>query len=285
MLLAKNHIKLTKGPTAFLVHVLHRAIEDLEREGMTLATLTFDEFMAANDALTHRGWYPLHPHYCHPEFRGLAITDIGMTRILATAVSRPLDLDGRSVGQAFEDLHFAYPQGVPLTAKDRFENIPIAAYGLKGNGAYHGGYWIDPDARHGSRLTQNLPSPLLSYLTRSLSAWVVGTDDPDFFFGIVIDDLLKGRDRNRSAVDRYGWRYAAPGPNWVKHYPDADLPVNCLWIDRAGILEVLDATPWVSGRTAWEHPLAPTVSRTKTSEPKTADAKTPGAKTPGAKAA
>lgn len=260
MLRAKDHIKLTKGRATFMAHVLDRAIEDLEREGMTLAILTHTEFVAANEALTHRGWYPLHNHYGHPNFRGLAVTDLAMTRILATFVSRPLDLGARSVGAAFEDLHFAYPSGVPLGAKDRFDNIPIAAYGLNGNGAYLGGFWIDPDARAGSRITGNLQGGLLSYLTRSLYAWVAGTDDPDFFFAIVVDDLLKGRDRNRSAADRYGLRCAAPGPNWVKHYPDGDLPVNCLWMDRAGILEILDATPWVSRRTAWQHPLAPTIS-------------------------
>lgn len=257
MLRAKDHIRLTKGPTAFLSEVLDRAVEDLEREGMTLATMTHAEFRAANEALMHRGWYPLHDHYDHADFRGIAITDLDLERIHATFVSRPLDLGSRSVGMALEDLHFPYPAGVPVGAKDRFENIPRAAYGLKGEGAYLGGLWIDPQSRLGGAVTRNLAGGLLSYLTRSLYAWVAGTQDPDFCFGIVTDELLHGRDRNRSAVDRYGWRSAAPGPNWVKHYPDADLALNSIWMDRANVLEVLDATPWASGRTAWQHPLQP----------------------------
>jgi hypothetical protein len=33
--------------------------------------------------------------------------------------------------------------------------------------------------------------------------------------------------------------------------------VNSIWMDRANVLEVLDATPWISGRTAWGHALQP----------------------------
>lgn len=242
---AISEIRLIKGPARFLAGVLARAIEDLEEQGLTLAIMEHREFMEINKALEHRGWYPLHDHYGHDRFRGLAITDLGFNRCFATIASRPLDLNGRSVGEAYEDLTFPYPTGVPIGARDRFDNIPLAAYGLKGNGVYVGGIWIDPDARHGGTVGRELKSGLLSYLTRSLYAWSYGTEDPDFFFGIVIDDLLRGREHNKSTLDRYGWRFCAPGPNWVYHYPNADLPVNTTWIDRAGILECISETPWV----------------------------------------
>lgn len=242
---AFDEIKLTKGPARFLAGVLARAIEDLEEQGLTLAIMEHAEFMEINRTHEHRGWYPLHDHYGHERFRGLAIAASDFTRVFATIASRPLDLDGRSVGEAYEDLAFPYPKGVPISARDRFDNIPLAAYGLKGNGVYVGGIWIDPDARHGGTVGRELKSGMLSYLTRSLYAWSYGTEDPDFFFGIVIDDLLRGRELNKSTLDRYGWRFCAPGPNWVNHYPTADLPVNTTWIDRAGILECISETPWV----------------------------------------
>lgn len=246
---AYDEVRLTKGPARFLAAVLARAIEDLEANGLTLAIMEHREFMDINKALEHRGWYPLHDHYGHERFRGLAITDTDLKRTFATIASRPLDLNGRSVGEAYEDLTFPYPHGVPISARDRFDDIPLAAYGLKGNGVYVGGIWIDPDARHGGTVGRELQSGMLSYLTRSLYAWSYGTEDPDFFFGIVIDDLLRGRDTNRSTLDRYGWRYCAPGPNWVNHYPTADLPVNTTWIDRAAILEVISETAWVKEAT------------------------------------
>lgn len=258
---AADVIRLSKGPRVFLARVIARAIADLEQRGLTLAVMTHAEFMAANAALTERGWYPLHDHYGHHRFLGLAITDTDLGRIFATAVSRPLDLGDRSVGQAYEDLHFPYPAGVPVTAKDRFENIPVAAYGLKGVGSYVGGYWIDPEARRGSGLGNGLRGGFLSYLTRPLYAWILGTEDPDFLFGIAIDELLLHREVGKSIYDSYGWRNAAPGPNWVNHYPDADLPINTIWQDRAGILETLDAAPWVTEKRAWEHPMAPRSAR------------------------
>jgi len=242
---AIDEIKLTRGPTRFLSGVLARAIKDLEQNGLTLAIMEHREFMDINKALEHRGWYPLHDHYGHERFRGLAITDTDFNRTFATIASRPLDLGERSVGQAYEDLSFPYPYGVPLDARDRFDNIPLAAYQLKGTGIYVGGIWIDPDARHGGTVGRELECGLLSYLTRSLYAYSFGMEEPDFFFGIVIDDLLRGRDHNKSTLDRYGWRFCATGPNWVNHYPTADLPVNTTWIDRAAIVETIASTPWV----------------------------------------
>lgn len=242
---AIDEIKLTKGPTRFLSGVLSRAIEDLEQNGLTLAIMEHRELMETNRALEHRGWYGLHDHYGHERFRGMAIMDSGFNRVFATIASRPLDLGNRSVGEAYEDLSFPYPYGVPLNARDRFDNIPLAAYQLKGNGVYVGGIWIDPDARHGGTVGRDLECGLLSYLTRSLYAYSFGMEEPDFFFGIVIDDLLRGRDHNKSTLDRYGWRFCAPGPVWVNHYPTADLPVNTTWIDRAAIIETIASTPWV----------------------------------------
>lgn len=259
---AYDEIRLVKGPARFLAAVLARAIADLEENGLTLAIMEHRELMETNKALEHRGWYPLHDHYGHERFQGLAITDTGLNRVFATIASRPLDLNGRSVGEAYEDLTFPYPRGVPISARDRFDDIPLAAYGLKGNGVYVGGIWIDPDARHGGTVARELKSGLLSYLTRALYAWSYGTEDPDFFFGIVIDDLLRGRELNKSTLDRYGWRFCAPGPNWVNHYPTADLPVNTTWIDRAGILECISETPWVkeAGIAGREAPAAASLS-------------------------
>jgi hypothetical protein len=239
-------IRLDKGPTPFFSSILVAAERNINAMGMTLTLVDSTEFMAINRAYLHKRWYPLHDHYGHERFLGMIASDAKTGEVAGTIAARPADLDGRSLGQAFEDLRFVYPRGTPIGVRDRFAHIPRAAYAIRGNAWYLGGFWLNPDIAPSNGLNG---SDLLSFLTRACYAVILGTDDPDYSFCIVVDELLRGRDRARSVADRYGFRHAAMGPTWVNHYPDAeekDLKINVAWMCRAAMMQVLDETPWIA---------------------------------------
>jgi hypothetical protein len=243
-------ISLVKGPAPFLSTILVTAERHINAMGLTLAVVDSVEFMAINRAYLHKRWYPLHDHYGHDRFLGLIASDAKTGEVAGTIAARPADLDGRSLGQAFEDLRFVYPAGVPIGVKDRFAHIPRAAYAIRGNAWYMGGFWLNPDIAPATGLSG---SDLLSYLTRACYAIILGTEDPDYSFSIVVDELLRGRERARSVADRYGFRHAAMGPTWINHYPDAEeknLKINITWMCRAAMMQTLDETPWIGA--AWE---------------------------------
>lgn len=238
-------LRLKTGPIAFLNTVLERAITDLERLGLALMAIDHGEFFAINDRYRDRGWYGLNDHYAHEEFLGLAIATADTSDICGAVVSRPLDLGGRSLAEAFDDLSFVYPKGVPIGARDRFDGVPLPAHGITGDVSLIGGLWIDPRSSGRAGLGGSL---LLSYLTRAIYAATLGTQNPDYCVCLVIDKLMRGREKGRSMLDRYGFRYAAHGPLWVNHYPTEDLPLNLSWADRPALLSVMEETPWVAGR-------------------------------------
>lgn len=237
-----GNFRPTKGQTTFYTHVITRALAELAKLDLSLASVDYDEFMAINRRYEDKGWYALHPHYRHDRFLGLAVVTRDMTEVMGLIGYRPAQTPGKSLGAALEDLSFIYPDGAPEGAQDRFDDVPFAAYGLTGNGAYFGGFWLNPGARARSGLAG---SALLSYLTRAMYACALGADDPDFAVCLVIDNILRGREKGRSILDRYGFKYAAAGPIWVNHYPGETLAMNTAWIDRAGLMNVLIETPWV----------------------------------------
>ncbi len=238
-------LRLKTGPISFLNTVLERAISDLERMGLALVAIDHGELFAINERYRERGWYGLNDHYGHENFIGLAITTADMSEVCGTMISRPLDLGGRSLADAFEDLSFVYPKGVPIGARDRFEGVPLPAQGITGNVSLVGGLWIDPHSSGRAGLGGSL---LLSYLTRAIYACTLGTQNPDYCVCLVIDKLMRGREKGRSMLNRYGFHYAAHGPLWVNHYPTEDLPLNLSWVDRPALFSVLEETPWVAGR-------------------------------------
>jgi len=243
-------IKLDRGPASFLSTLLVAAERNINALGFTFSLVDPDEFMAINRAYLHKRWYPLHDHYGHERFLGLIASDAKTGEVAGTMAARPGDLEHRSLGQAFEDLRFVYPAGVPIGAPDRFAQIPRAAYAIRGKTCYIGGFWLNPELAPATGLAG---SHLFSYLTRALYALVVGTEDPDYGFCIVVDELLRGRDRAKSVLDRYGFRHAAPGPTWINHYPEAtekNLKINVAWMCRAALLQTLEDTPWVAA--AWQ---------------------------------
>lgn len=238
-------IRLTTGPITFLSTVLERAIADLDGMGLSLMSVDHQEFLDINERYRDRGWYALNDHYAHERFIGLAITQAGTEDVCAILVSRPLDLGKRSLADAFEDLSFVYPKGVPIGARDRFDDVPLPAHGITGNVSLIGGLWIDPRSSGRAGLGGSL---LLSYITRAIYACSLGTENPDYCVCLVIDKLIRGREKGRSMLDRYGFRYVAPGPLWVNHYPTEDLPLNTSWADRPALLSVIEETSWVAGR-------------------------------------
>lgn len=238
-------LRLRTGPVTFLSAALERAITDLDNMGLALCSVDHDEFLDINERYRDRGWYALHDHYDHERFLGVAITTADQEQVCGIIVSRPLDLEGRTLATAFEDLSFAYPQGVPIGARDRFEGVPLPAHGITGRASLIGGLWIDPSSSGRAGLGGSM---LLSYLTRSIYALTLGIEDPDYCVCLVIDKLLAGRDKGRSMLDRYGFRYAAHGPLWVNHYPTEDLPLNLAWVDRPALLSVIEETSWVARR-------------------------------------
>lgn len=241
-------LRLQSGPVTFLSTVLERAVSDLDNMGLNLVTVDHAEFMAINERYRDRGWYALNDHYGHERFLGLAITTAGTDEVCAIIVSRPLDLGERSLADAFADLSFVYPKGVPAGATDRFDGVPLPAHGITGRASLIGGLWIDPHSSGRAGLGGSL---LLSYITRSIYAYTLGMEDPDYCVCLVIDKLILGREKRRSMLDRYGFRYVAPGPLWVNHYPgeaEPDLALNTSWADRPALLSVLEETSWVAGR-------------------------------------
>jgi len=251
-----DSLRLTAGPRRELASVLQRAIEDLGQRGLALMRLDHAEFMSFNRESEANNWYRLHDHYGHDRFLALAITSADHRDIRAVVASRPLDIaPGRSLADAFDDLSFVYPQGVPVGARDRFEKIPLQASSLRGKGCLIGGLWIDPYAASatpvsgdGSRtgpMRSGLGSSLLlSYITRCIYTCLLGTEDPDFMAVLVTDRLIAGHDEGRSVLRRYGYHHVAKGPIWGNHYPGQDLALNLSWIDRAGQLDVVLRTPW-----------------------------------------
>lgn len=238
-------LRLRTGPVAFLNTVLERAISDLDGMGLALCSVDHEEFLAINERYQDRGWYGLNDHYAHDRFLGLAITTADMEEVCGILVSRPLDLGARSLAGAFDDLSFVYPAGVPIGARDRFDGVPLPAHGITGSVSLIGGLWIDPRSSGRAGLGGSL---LLSYLTRAIYACTLGTENPDYCICLVIDKLMRGREKGRSMLDRYGFRYAAQGPLWVNHYPTEDLPLNLSWADRPALLSVMEETSWVIGR-------------------------------------
>lgn len=265
-----DSLRLTAGPRREFASVLQRAVGDLEAKGLTLMRLDHEEFMTFNRNSDASNWYRLHDHYGHERFIAIAITTLDRRTIRAVLASRPLDLaPGRSLADAFDDLSFVYPGGVPLSARDRFEQVPMQAAALRGRGCLVGGLWIDPRASTGQSPGQAAPasaglgsnpnvrvglggSLLLSYLTRSMATVLLGTEDPDFIAILVTDRLIQGHAEGRSMLRRYGYHHVAKGPIWGNHYPGQDLALNLSWIDRAGQLDVVLRTPW-----AGEAALAP----------------------------
>jgi hypothetical protein len=260
-----DSLRLTAGPRREFASVLQRAVEDLESRGLTLMRLNHDEFMTFNRNSDASNWYRLHDHYGHERFVAIAITNSDNHDVRAVLASRPLDLaPGRTLADAFDDLSFVYPSGVPMVARDRFEHIPMQAAALRGKGCLVGGLWIDPRASTGTHsgapdIARNAAarvglggSLLLSYLTRSMATVLLGTEDPDFIAILVTDRLIQGHAEGRSMLRRYGYHHVAKGPVWGNHYPGQDLALNLSWIDRAGQLDVVLRTPW-----AGEAALAP----------------------------
>lgn len=237
--------RLQTGPFPFLSTVLDRAASDLDAMGLALVTVDHAEFMAINKRYQDRGWYPLNDHYAHERFLGVAITTADTEEVCAIIVSRPLDLGDRSLADAFADLSFVYPKGVPAGARDRFDGVPPSATGITGSASLVGGLWIDPHSAGRAGLGGSM---LLSYITRCIYAYTLGTENPDYCVCLVIDKLMCGWDKGRSMLNRYGFQYAAPGPLWVNHYPTEDLPLNTGWVDRPGLLSVIEETSWVAGR-------------------------------------
>jgi hypothetical protein len=238
-------VRLRTGPVTFLSTVLERAMSDLDSMGLSLMAVDHQEFLAINQRYQDRGWYALNDHYGHERFLGLAITHAGTEDVCAIVVSRPLDLGSRSLADAFADLSFVYPKGVPIGARDRFDGVPLPAYGITGNVSLIGGLWIDPRSSGRAGLGGSL---LLSYITRAIYACTLGTENPDYCVCLVIDKLIRGREKGRSMLDRYGFRYVAQGPLWVNHYPTEDLQLNTSWADRPALLSVIEETSWVAGR-------------------------------------
>lgn len=240
----KESIRLRAGPVDFLRLVLKTAEHHLGAQGLTLARMSHREFLETNRRYRDRGWYGLNDNYRHDRFLGLAIATADLGEVLATIVSRPLDLEEKSLGQAFEHLQFAHPEGTRIDSADRFSAIPREAYWMSGRLSLIGGLWVDNKGAPRSGLRG---SSLLSYLTRALYAVLLGTENPDFAICLVVDELLRGREKRRSILDRYGFQHVAKGPVWEYHYPDANLPLNLSWADRAALLSILGETPWVGG--------------------------------------
>jgi hypothetical protein len=240
----KETVRLRAGPVDFLRSVLLTAERHLGAQGLSLATLSHQEFIETNQRYRDRGWYGLNDNYRHERFLGLAIATADLGEVRAIVVSRPLDLAERSLGQALEHLQFAHPEGTAIDSADRFSAIPREAYWMSGRLSLIGGLWIDHRSAPRSGLRG---SSLLSYLTRALYAVLVGTENPDLAICMVVDELLRGREKRRSILDRYGFQHVAKGPVWENHYPDASLPLNLSWVDRAAILAILRETPWISG--------------------------------------
>src|SRR5260221_2625370 len=260
-----DNLRLSAGPRREIARVLQRAAEDLAAGGLALMRRSHAEFMSFNSNSDARNWYRLHDHYGHDRFLGIAITSADCREIHAVVAARPLDLaPGASLADAFRDLSFVYPAGVPAMARDRFEQVPLQAAALRGKGCLIGGLWIDP--RVGSArasAVQGAPgrtgvvrtglvrtglggSLLLSYLTRTMSSCLLGTEDPDFMAVLVTDRLIAGHAEGRSMLRRYGYHHVARGPVWGNHYPGQDLALNLSWIDRAGQLDVVLQTPWAA---------------------------------------
>jgi hypothetical protein len=256
-----DQLRLTAGPRREIASVLQRAAGDLAAKGLALMRLSHSEFMSFNANSDARNWYRLHDHYGHDRFLSVAITSADGRRICAVIAARPLDLPpGRSLADAFDDLSFIYPGGVPAMAADRFEEVPLQAAALRGKGVLVGGLWIDPRAGSnrekvaaGAEIRAGLGgSMLLSYLTRATAAVLLGTEDPDFIAVLVTDRMIAGHAEGRSMLRRYGYHHVAKGPIWGNHYPGQDLALNLSWIDRAGQLDVVLQTDW-----AGEAALAP----------------------------
>lgn len=268
-----DSFQVTAGPRRELANILLRAHDDLGERGLTLMRLDHQEFMSFNRGSDARNWYQLHDHYGHDRFLGIAITNTSTNRICAVVCSRPLDLaPGRSMADAFHDLSFVYPKGVPIKARDRFEQVPMQAAALRGKGCLVGGLWIDPRGPSGqpsgptlAAVDGEMPatngrgrgngntvrsglggSLLLSYLTRTMLVCLLGSEDPDFVAILVTDRLIAGHEEGRSMLRRYGYHHVAKGPLWGNHYPGQDLALNLSWIDRAGQLDVVLRTPWAS---------------------------------------
>jgi hypothetical protein len=202
------------------------------------------EFLETNRRYRDRGWYGLNDNYRHERFLGLAIATTDLDEVRATIVSRPLDLQEKSLGAALEHLHFAHPGGTRIDSADRFTAIPREAYWMSGRLSLIGGLWVD---NKGAPRAGLKGSSLLSYLTRSLYAVLIGTENPDLAVCLVVDELLRGREKRRSILDRYGFQHVAKGPVWEYHYPDASLPLNLSWADRPALLSILNETPWING--------------------------------------
>lgn len=265
-------LRLNSGPRREIASVLQRAGDDLAAKGLALMRLSHAEFMNFNSNSDARNWYRLHDHYGHDRFLGIAITSADCRDIRGVVAARPLDLaPGASLGDAFEDLSFVYPAGVPALARDRFEQIPLQASALRGRGCLVGGLWIDPRAGSSRPTTSRIGlgrdgfgqdslqavqegetrsglggSMLLSYLTRTVGACLLGTEDPDFIAVLVTDRLIAGHAEGRSMLRRYGYHHVAKGPIWGNHYPGQDLALNLSWLDRAGQLDVVLQTPWAA---------------------------------------
>lgn len=266
-----DSFQVTAGPRRELANILARAHDDLAERGLALMRLDHQEFMNFNRSSDARNWYQLHDHYGHERFLGIAITNAATERVCAVVCSRPLDIQpGKSLADAFHDLSFVYPKGVPIKARDRFEQVPMQASALRGKGCLVGGLWIDPRGPSGEPSGPTLAavdgepsatkgksggngvrsglggSLLLSYLTRSMLVCLLGSEDPDFVAVLVTDRLIAGHDEGRSMLRRYGYHHVAKGPIWGNHYPGQDLHLNLSWIDRAGQLDVVLRTSWAS---------------------------------------
>lgn len=237
-----DQIRLTKGETALYAHVISRVSEELDTLDLALVSVDHAEFMDINRRYQDRGWYALHDHYGHASFLGLAVLTKDGSEVAGLLGSRATTDGSKSFGAALFDLSFIYPAGTPEGAQDRFQDIPTAAMHLRGRGIYMGGFWLNPAMGRRSGLAG---SALLSYLTRAMYAAVLGTQDPDYAVCMVIDNILRGREKGRSILDRYGFPSVAPGPLWVNHYPGEDLAMNVAWIDRAKLVDVILQTAWV----------------------------------------